>query len=300
MTNLPLVEDPDNDTNEIVLHPVSSSSVEFFEPLNETDARALTDTIKSAVDVVWVLISRAHAGKAWVALGYETWADYVGEEFNMSRSRSYQLLDQSRVVREIEAAVPEGTTVNINEATARDLKGVLEEVLPEIRERVAGLDPDQASDVLSEIVEEQRERLREQREADIADAAINDDYFDEDDYGDNGYPSNGGGGGYGNGNGSGNYPLPPMPPEDTTTAMDDVDIVEIRRNVNAAHDLFSSLSALAGLPEDLLKVFDIIPPERYAQIERNLPIAKERLDEFLRIWDSRNSETNDDYDDFDE
>lgn len=240
---------------------------DFHSPLNEDEARSITDTIRNAVDVVWMLIARAHAGHAWEALGYETWGDYVREEFNMSRSRSYQLLDQARVVAEIESAVPEGTVVSITEAAARDLKGVLEEVVPEIRERTAGLDPEDASDVLAEIVEEQRERLRERQ-----DAREDEDFED-------GYLG-------GPGNGSGNYPRDDES-EPLYDDLDEVDVVAIRQAVNAAHDLYSSLNALAGLPEDLEDVVNIIPRERYSQIDDNLAQAQENLGRFADLWASR-------------
>ena len=243
---------------------------DFHSPLNQDQARSITDTIRNAVDVVWMLIARAHAGRAWSALGYESWADYVKEEFNMSRSRSYQLLDQARVVAEIEGAVPEGTVISITEAAARDLKGVLEEVVPEIRERTAGLDPEDASDVLAEIVEEQRERLREQQEA-----------ADDDDYED----------GYLGGSGNGRGYSDRDEPEPLYDDVDGVDVVAIRQAVNAAHDLYSSLSALAGLPDDLEDVVNIIPRERYPQIDENLAEAQENLERFANLWhDLRNAE----------
>jgi hypothetical protein len=237
---------------------------DFHSPLNEEEARSITDTIRNAVDVVWMLIARAHAGGAWSALGYETWAEYVQAEFNMSRSRSYQLLDQARVVAEIEAALPEGTTVSITEAAARDLKGVLEEVVPEIRERTAGLEPDEASDVLAEIVEEQRERIRERQ------AEQHEEDFED------GYMGGGNGGTYNGGD----------DPEPLYEDIDGVDVVAIRQAVNAAHDLYSSLSALAGLPDDLEDVVNIIPRERYPQIDENLAGAQENLRRFADLWEA--------------
>lgn len=253
------------------------------EPLTEEQARNLTATIRNAVDVVWSLIARAHAGKAWKALGYDTWADYVAEEFDMSRSRSYQLLNQAHVVNEIEAVVPEGTSIDISEAAARDLKGVLEDVVPQIKEATEGLNPDEASDVLDEIVTQQREKLREEREA-------FDDGFD-DDYA----PSGLGGGSFpGGGDGfGGNWDGNPADrggyaPDDD---FDEVDVVAIRRAVNAAHDLYSSLSALAGLPQDLSEVLEIIPRERYEQIDTNLDDAENRLAEFGDLWRQHREDT---------
>lgn len=272
MDSHPFMEESLPDSIYAEIEPIDVETravVDITTPLNEEEARALTDTIRNAVDVLWALIARAHGGGAWKALGYDTWGDYVAAEFNMSRSRSYQLLDQARVVKEIEAAVPEGTPINITEAAARDLKGMLEEVVPEIRERTAGLDPEDAADVLDEIVAEQRERLREERETQDDD----EDY----DFGD-----------FSNGPGEGRRrDWRPEPFEDEDADEVDVDLVSIRRAVNAAHDLYSSLSALAGLPSELAEIVDIIPPERYAQVDGNLRLAKANLDKFTELWAAR-------------
>ncbi len=107
--------------------------------LTPDEARALTDEIRDTVDNLWQLIERAHAGKAYKALGYTSWADYVRAEFNMSESRSYQLLDQARVIRAIERAT--STDVEITEAAARDLAPILPLVTAEVRERVASGEP---------------------------------------------------------------------------------------------------------------------------------------------------------------
>jgi hypothetical protein len=293
----PLLPDDDDFAAEFgaeLVPVVADTDVEFYEPLNEDDARALTETIRSAADVLWVLIARAHAGKAWSAMGYDSWADYVGSEFNMSRSRSYQLLDQGRIVREIESAVPGGTKINLSESAARDLKGVLDEVLPEIRERTEGLDPDEATDVLDEIVREKRDRLKEERDAAYADADLDSEFYDDFD---------GTGGEYhGDGSGKGHYvdedgvlvddddrPAP------TYDDINDVDVVAIRRAVNAAHDLYSSLSALAGLPSDLEEVVDIIPRERYSQIDGNLNQAIGNLTKFAELWAARKADEDEEY-----
>ena len=42
--------------------------------LSESKARELTDAIKSAATATWILIAQAHEGKAYLALGYSTWA----------------------------------------------------------------------------------------------------------------------------------------------------------------------------------------------------------------------------------
>lgn len=94
--------------------------------LTAEEARALTDEIQQSAERTYALLLRAHEGEAWAALGYGSWRDYATTEFNMSQSRAYQLLDQARVVRSIEAA-SDSTNVELpNEAQARELARIPE------------------------------------------------------------------------------------------------------------------------------------------------------------------------------
>jgi hypothetical protein len=75
------------------------------------EARDLTKLIKGKLEgildqvyEVHQLMLKAHDRKAWQALGYPTWQQYVKKEFNLSRSRSYQLLDRARVQQALLAA----------------------------------------------------------------------------------------------------------------------------------------------------------------------------------------------------
>jgi hypothetical protein len=121
------------------------------------EARRLTERIKYAASELWKLVEEAHTRKAHRALGYETWDAYVDAEFGMSRARSYQLLDQARVVRELEGAA--STRVDISEGVAREIKPHLPQVAREVRERVeAGQEPQQA---VREAVEPYRPRTFE-------------------------------------------------------------------------------------------------------------------------------------------
>lgn len=56
-------------------------------PITATDARALTDQIKVAVEATWELVKRAYIERAWAALGYDGWDDYCTREFGTSRLR---------------------------------------------------------------------------------------------------------------------------------------------------------------------------------------------------------------------
>jgi hypothetical protein len=128
-------------------------------PLSAEDARALTDRIKTTAERLLSLLLEAHERRAWEALGYDSWRTYAVAEFGMSKSRAYQLLDQAKVLREIEAAAG-STDVELTEAEARDIKPMLGEVAAEIRERVAEGPPEQVADVVKSVVKEQRSRRR--------------------------------------------------------------------------------------------------------------------------------------------
>lgn len=285
-----------DDLDSVLNEPLEGELVDELPPapLSVDDARQLTDNIRGAAEMLWMLIARAHAGKAWEALGFSSWESYVREEFDMSRSRSYQLLDQARVIEAISAALPEGANVGISEAAARDLKGVLDEIVPSLRESTYGLAPDEASVVLDEIVEEQRDRLREEREA--AYDEVDDDSQSFEEYG-----------GKSDGDYKGNGPPKTDDADDFDDDndpiyddVDDLDVHRIRRNVNAAHDLYSSLSALASLPDNLDDVLAIIPDERHQQINGNLAKAQEKLNVFAELWrkSSVNDREDEEYEDY--
>lgn len=266
---------------------VVSTVIDITAPLNMDEARELTDRIRSAADMLWVLIARAHAGRAWEALGYSSFESYVREEFDISRSRGYQLLNQARVVEAIEAATPDGTELRLSEAAARDIKGVIDEVVPEVESRTAGLAPDEAGDVVEEIVNEFRERVREQREQrdedDLEAQERETDLAER-----RGFSDSSGG----------SYPTP-APVAPVYDDEDDFDPALVRRNVQAAYDLYSSLNALKSMP-DQADVINTIPVERRVQVNEALSPALAWLQEFDTRWQAQISAVADGFDDGDE
>ena len=78
--------------------------VRRLDALDETEARKLTEQIQHTSVRLWLLVTEAHDRKAHLALGYDTWADYVKAELNMSESRSYQYLDTGHVMKALAAA----------------------------------------------------------------------------------------------------------------------------------------------------------------------------------------------------
>ena len=92
------------------------SAVEVRE-LTRAEAEQLTQSIRRGLDDIGAKLERAHDGKAWKGMGYRSWADYLSGEFNMSKSRGYQLVAHARFVREVQAStnvdvstLPEGAT----------------------------------------------------------------------------------------------------------------------------------------------------------------------------------------------
>lgn len=55
------------------------------DEMTEGEARALTDQIIETTETLWGLISEAYQKRAWAALGYESWEDYVAVEFGSER-----------------------------------------------------------------------------------------------------------------------------------------------------------------------------------------------------------------------
>lgn len=143
------------------------------KPCTKAEAQVLTDRIRQNVDQLWALLLDAHDRRAWKAMGYQTWGEYVGAEFAMGRQRSYQILDQGRVIEAIREVAGVSTTgrqndvrgaprtksnpalgIDISERDARDIKPDLPAVTEDIRTRVeAGQDPQKA---VAEVVADKR------------------------------------------------------------------------------------------------------------------------------------------------
>lgn len=152
----------DFDLTDEELEPLSEDDYE----MSEDEAHNITDAIKSSATATYILLAQAHQHKAWKALGYSTWADYVKEEFDISASRSYQLLDLSKAVAMLESATPEGTAVKLTEAQARDIKRELPNITEQIKEETKDLSPEDASEEVDRIIDEIREQNKlEDKEA---------------------------------------------------------------------------------------------------------------------------------------
>lgn len=292
---------PQDEADIPVIYDNEGNPVDLSQPeLNEDEARELTEQIRTTADMLYVLISRAHQGKAWQALGYNSFKDYVKEEFNISRSRAYQLLDQAKVVSEIETVIPEGTRVNITEAEARDLKHTLDTLVPELQERMDGLqEGEDPHDVLNELVDEYRTQDDTPEEFDESFVGGEGESYPEELAGDyaqrEGFADYSGGG---NSNPSG-YDGEHAGPVDMSNIEDDIDIDELmsidedpadeRRKFESVYALYTALSSFKSMPS-VEEVASWIPRDREAQIDSSLPRALRWLQDFSEIWMSERAE----------
>jgi hypothetical protein len=96
-------------------------------------ARDLCQKIRRGMGELCILVWRAHEGRAWMALGYKTWDQFVREELGFSRSRSYQLVDQGSIMATLEEAAGVQSGVFLTESSARRIKPIVHELAKEIR-----------------------------------------------------------------------------------------------------------------------------------------------------------------------
>lgn len=134
--------------------------------LTQDEAAEITHAIKSTVSAVFILLARAHEGKAYKALGYKTWKDYIDQEFDFSVQRSYQLLNLAEATSMIEKSTPEGTNYHLTEAQARDIKRELPKITEKIKEATSGATPEEARNLVHDIVETEREEKSKKHERD--------------------------------------------------------------------------------------------------------------------------------------
>lgn len=134
------------------LQKVNKSDYKIERLMSKEDALKLTQDIQSTTSALYVLIKRAHDEKAWLSLGYNSWSSYIEEEFNFSRTRSYQLINQANVIERIEEA--SGMPLYITEREARDIKKRLPEITQKLEDEVKGSDisPEEAKEKIMEAV----------------------------------------------------------------------------------------------------------------------------------------------------
>lgn len=274
----------DDDSNELeeFSDELALNDEDFEYEMSEGKAREITDAIRAAASATYILLAQAHAGKAYKALGYETWADYVKQEFEITASRSYQLLDLSKAIQMIEAVTPEGTDVKLTEAQARDIKRELPKITEVIREETEGLDPDEAAAAVDRIVED----IRDQKKADEAAIAEREKNLEDAEQE-----------GYHKGLEAAADALLEADAAGSMTDNADSEFVEVEvegEGVEALSpqqrvDLFNFLNVLSGLtslpePDDFIST---VPEGRSEEISNQLQASTAWLNRFSTLWELR-------------
>lgn len=110
--------------------------------LDRAVARRLVEEVKADAAALWRKLQALHEGRAHVALGYASWAEFCAVEFDLGKSHAYRLLDSARVHEAIEAHSPIGGQP-VSERVAREL-------VPVLRDDTAG----HVAEVWSDVVDE--------------------------------------------------------------------------------------------------------------------------------------------------
>lgn len=145
----------------------SQMTVNTPAEMSKADAKKLTQKIKTAVDDLWTLLVRAHDGKAWKALGHQTWEAYVEAEFGMSKRRADQLLEKGEVLAALEDATGQmGNTFPISKRDVDAVKADLPAVAEQVKAKVeAGEAPEKAVAATVADKRAEKEQAREARKA---------------------------------------------------------------------------------------------------------------------------------------
>lgn len=161
---LDTLDDVEEETEEDVL---TGEDVEESgeDDLSESKARDITEAIKSIATATFGLLHQAYKHKAHKALGYSSWEKYVKEEFQMSKSRSYQLIAQAETIEAIKEITPEGTEVKLSEAEIRDLKSELPRITEIISQETSDMSPEEADDFINELIDREREQAQADQKA---------------------------------------------------------------------------------------------------------------------------------------
>jgi hypothetical protein len=151
--------------------PATQLVVEASRMMSAEEARDLTARIKAQIDGVAELILEAHDGRAWAALGYSSWERYIKSEFGLSRSRSYELIDQARVHRTLKIATDGRPIPHVSARAAAALRPILPRVAATVQRRLGdeGMQPeDVVRDVIRETLDQLRRRAAASRTQDSA------------------------------------------------------------------------------------------------------------------------------------
>lgn len=291
-----LIDDDNDDYDFNEVPDIESSDVDDFAndleqvievegDMSELEAREITEAIRSAATATYILLAQAHEGKAYKALGYDTWASYVKDEFEISPQRSYQLLDLSKVIKTIEGSAPDGTEVKLTEAQARDIKRELPKITERIQEETKDMSPAEARETIDSIIDDAREDAAEQKKYDDKAAAEKEKELEEADQ--EGYHR------------ALEDVADQMLEADATTRLGDSaddELIEVEvegdgdgMSPQASMDLYNFVNAMSGIaslpePDDFVNT---IPDSRFSEVYEQVMDASSWVNRLSTLMDMR-------------
>jgi hypothetical protein len=100
--------------------------------LTATAARDITDRINKASEDLATMLQAAHDGKAWLALGYRSWKDYLAAEIKLSKQHAHRLLAFAQTREEIEKSPMGDLPIPTSERQVRALGTLPPQDRPEV------------------------------------------------------------------------------------------------------------------------------------------------------------------------
>jgi hypothetical protein len=267
------------------------------ETLTVEDANKITEAISHTTGALWSLLYTAHSRKAHLALGYKTWNEYIDAEFGISRSAAHALVTQGAVIETLTSVAPEGTKLHFTQAQARAVKKSLDAVASIAAERTVGKTPEEAQEIINEIVAEReeqdkadREALKAKREAErqkkleaeremyeaVATQIINQAAQEA------GYSLTGEDTGQ-----AGEYSLTGEDEEANTSTTDSIDSAEPKepqsetnRKAIALRGLYTAIGHVSAIPEPQ-EALSIIPQERISKTHSELSAMEQKIHDII-------------------
>lgn len=107
--------------------------------MGRQEAELITETIKNNFDSLGSMLIQARDRKAYQALGYRTFERYCQTEFGKSISSAYRLIEDAKVVAQLESEIAkqydERITLNIPSACLRPLKNI-----PDVNDKLKAIE----------------------------------------------------------------------------------------------------------------------------------------------------------------
>jgi hypothetical protein len=202
------------------------------------------------------LLLEAHDRRAFAVLDYSSWEQYVQREFRLSRSRSYELLDQGRIILAVKEAAGLADAPDISAYAATQIKPYLGDVLQAVRSKVEHTAPEHMSAAVSAIIREWRSRIVGMRSTSLSVVALE-------------------------GGGAGSHPPPGLASQG--------DLAVEQRPGQAEFDgLYDAVERLATMAP-AGQIVSVVPGEEAYRL-RDVATAARWLSEFAGFWSWRQQE----------